>query len=180
MSAVASPRAGLTTATRGGQGDRRDAFAHAFHPRVAAAQEEGHVGAQRQPDLLQRRQRQPQVPQAVEREQAARRVGRATAHSRFRRDALFQHDVRPFGRAAGPRQRTRCAQRQVVLRKCGAHVFAAERAARPPLEMQRIAPVQQHEGGLQQVVAVGPAPSDVQEEVELGRRGHVVQRPHRA
>jgi hypothetical protein len=40
-------------------------------------------------------------------------------------------------------------------------------------------PVEQHEDRLQQVVAVGAPAGDVQEQVQLGRRRHVVQRAHR-
>ena len=53
------------------------------------------------------------------------------------------------------------------------------RASRPscaPLEVQRVAPVDQHEHRLQQVVAVGAPADHVQEQVQLGRRRHVEQR----
>ena len=52
---------------------------------------------------------------------------------------------------------------------------AASRPSSRQLEVQRVGPVDQHEGRLQQVVAVGAAADDVQEEVELGGRGQVVQ-----
>src|SRR3954462_13778006 len=44
--------------------------------------------------------------------------------------------------------------------------------------MQGVVPVDQHEGRLQQVIAVGPPAGDVQEQVELGRRRNVVEGPH--
>jgi hypothetical protein len=46
---------------------------------------------------------------------------------------------------------------------------------RAPFEVQRVGPVDQHEGRLQQVVAVGATPHHVQEEVQLGRRRQVEQ-----
>ena len=45
-----------------------------------------------------------------------------------------------------------------------------------PLDVQRVAPVDQHEHRLQQVVAVGASPDHVQEQVQLGRRRDVVDR----
>ena len=56
------------------------------------------------------------------------------------------------------------------------------RARRPSVaafEVQRVAPVDQHEHRLQQVVAVVAAADDMQEQVQLGRRRHVVQRAQR-
>ena len=73
------------------------------------------------------------------------------------------------GRRAGPGRRpATAAPRSSRLR----------RAVGAQLEMQRVAPVDQHEDRLQQVHAVGPAPDDVQEEVELGGRRNVVECLH--
>src|SRR5256885_10844618 len=44
--------------------------------------------------------------------------------------------------------------------------------------MQRVMPVQQHEDRLQKVIAIGAAAGDVEEQVELGRSRHVVERAH--
>jgi hypothetical protein len=128
---VARPAAGLTTRKRARRhGHRRDALADAFDPGVVAAQEERHVGAQRQADRFQRGQRQVRAPEPVERQQAAGRVGRAAAHAGLRRQALVEHDVRAGRAAGGHLQGAGGAQHQVVGRHRGADVFAAECAAR--------------------------------------------------
>ena len=78
-------------------------------------------------------------------------------------------------RAAGGRlQGAGGAQRQVIGRQRRAKVFAAQAAASAPLDVQGVAPVDEREGRLQQVVAVRAAARDVQKQIELGRRGQVV------
>ncbi len=58
-------------------------------------------------------------------------------------------------------------------------VVAAQQAVGARLDMERVAPVDQHHQRFEQVQAVGAAADDVQEEVELGRRRHVVDRRDR-
>lgn len=61
----------------------------------------------------------------------------------------------------------------------GLNVFAADGAvvwAR--FDVQGVAPVQQQEHRLQQVVAVCAAANDVQKQVDLGRGWQVVERAH--
>jgi hypothetical protein len=73
-------------------------------------------------------------------------------------------------------QEPRGAQYQVVGGQ-GRHpeVFALMLPSGRTLEVQGVAPVDQHEHRLQQVVAIGAPPGDVQEQVQLGRSRHVVQ-----
>ena len=82
----------------------------------------------------------------------------------------------PSVHAAGLLQRAGGAQAQVVGGQRGAEVVAAQQAVVAALDVQRVGPVDQHEDRLQQVVAVGAPPGDVQEQVQLGRRRQVVER----
>ena len=72
----------------------------------------------------------------------------------------------------------RGAQAQVVWRERGGQVLAGDLSVAAQLEMQRVVPVDQGEDGLQQVIAVRPAPGDVQKEIELGGCRHVVDGLH--
>ena len=67
---------------------------------------------------------------------------------------------------------------QVILWQGCGQVFTADDTIRSELEVQRVAPVNQHEYGLQQVVAVGTATGDVQKQVQLGGCRDVVERLH--
>ncbi|MEY4345802.1 MAG: hypothetical protein RL032_1634, partial [Pseudomonadota bacterium] len=49
---------------------------------------------------------------------------------------------------------------------------------RAQVKVQRVAPINQHESRLQQVVAVRTPPSDVQKEIKFGRGRYVVERLH--
>ena len=69
-----------------------------------------------------------------------------------------------------------------ILRRQGrafAQVFAGDAAIGTVLNVQRVAPVNEHEDRLHQVVAVGAPPRNVQEQVELCRGWQVVERLHR-
>ena len=57
---------------------------------------------------------------------------------------------------------------------------ALELAVAAALHMQGVGPVDEHEDRLQQVIAVRPLADDVQEEIELGRRGEVMECLHRS
>ena len=56
-----------------------------------------------------------------------------------------------------------------------AQVLASDLTVATQFKMQRVAPVDQHEDGLEQVIAVGPAACDVQKHIELGRGWNIVQ-----
>ena len=72
-------------------------------------------------------------------------------------------------------QGTRRPHNQIVVWKRRAEVFPADLAVRPKFKMKRVAPVNQHENGLDQVVAIAASACDMQEQVELGRRADVIQ-----
>ena len=62
----------------------------------------------------------------------------------------------------------------------GQVIVAGQPAVGAQLEVQRVRPVDEHEDRLQQVIAVRPLADDVQEEVELGRCGQVMDCLHRS
>ena len=125
-------------------------------------------------DLGQRRARQPERPQPVEREQHARRVGAAAAQPRAHRNALV--DARSSRRAAcrvaslaaraprAPRGRRRPARPATSLRAHDRAVVARRRASSVSRE------IDQREQRLERVIAVGAPAGDVQEQVDLRRR----------
>ena len=145
-----------------------------------AAQKKWHVGAKREPDGLQLCLAEPQVPEPVEREQGGGRVGGTAAHAGLCGNALGHPDVDALAAARGGLQCAGCAHDEVLggQGRATAQVFARHGAIGAALEVQRVAPVHEHEHRLQQVVAVGAAARDVQEQVEFGRCGHVVERLH--
>ena len=63
------------------------------------------------------------------------------------------------------------AQGQVRIQRYAGHaVQAFHDPRRPHLEADLVAQVDELEGGLEQVVAIGPATDDMQEEIQLARR----------
>ena len=84
------------------QRDRGDLLTDAFHPRIAPAQEKGHVRAKAQADLFQLRKRQVQAPEPVERQQTGGGIRGAAAHAGLRRDALGNADVGAEARQLEP------------------------------------------------------------------------------
>jgi hypothetical protein len=150
------------------------ALADALDEGVLPADEEGHVGTQR----------------GADREQALAASPGPTAGS-----ARAARWPRRNCRRPGRRPRAGCLS--IVMstpsgcrwpacsgarhagtgrRRAGrAEVVALQPAVVAPFEVQRVAPVDQHEGRLQQVVAVGASADHVQEQVQLGRRRQVVQ-----
>ena len=72
--------------------------------------------------------------------------------------------------------RARAARRQRSSAGSGwPRSWRARPAVAPALEVQGVAPVDRQHQRVEQVVAVGPAAGDVQEQVQLGRRRHVVE-----
>ena len=88
----------------------------------------------------------------------------------------------PMWRPGGmPVSVCRARAARTIRSSCGRASVRSSRVIWPSgrsFKVQRVAPVDQHEDRLQQVVAVGPPARDVQEQVELGRCRHVVQRLH--
>ena len=177
---VATARGGLDHGQplRAAACERRQPLADAFDEGVVPADEERHVGAQRQRP----------APAAARAASAGPTAGSAPA-GWWPRPSCRRPGRRPRARAC----RSRCRRRaRVPLSACsaraarrhrssagsgGAQVVARQRAVAAPLEVQRVAPVDQHEHRLQQVIAVGAAADHVQEQVQLGRRRHVVTAP---
>ena len=73
-------------------------------------------------------------------------------------------------------QRAGGAQAEVVGGQLGEAVVAGEPAVAAQLEVERVAPVDQHHQRMEQMHAVGALADDVQEQVQLGRRRDVVER----
>ena len=119
-----------------------------------------------------------QVPKPVQGQQAAGRIRRPTAHAGLGWNAFFDGNVHPLGAAGVLLQQLGCTGDQVGGREGRGQVLAADGAARPFIKVQRVAPVDQHEDRLQQVVTVGAPTGDVQKQVEFGWSGNVVQRFH--
>ena len=70
---------------------------------------------------------------------------------------FFNGDVRAQRCAASTLQRLRSTHDQVIGRECNREIFALNHAIVAHIKVQGVAPVDQHEDRLQQVVAVGAA-----------------------
>ena len=142
------------------------------------ADEEGHVGAQRSAQRQQPLARPVQAPQPVQRQQRAGRVGTAAAQAGAPGHAACRSRCRRPARVPLAACSARAARRhRSSAGSGGAEVVARQRGRRArSSKCRRVAPVDQHEHRLQQVVAVGAPPDHVQEQVQLGRRRHVVER----
>ena len=157
--------------------DRRQPLADALDEGVAPADEERHVGAQRQRQLGQPRRAASagptggSAPAACWRRRSCRRPGRRPTGTRLSIE-MSAPSAQPLAAcSARAARRHRSSAGSGWPRSC-----RAQHAVVAALEVQRVAPVDQHEHRLQQVVAVGAPADDVQEQVELGRRGNVVDR----
>lgn len=151
---------------------------NSLDPGACAAQKKRNIGAQRQGDRVQLLPRQFQLPQAVERQQRAGRVRRSATQAGLCGDVFRDADMYPLRATGGLLQRTCGAHDQIVRRQGAGKVFTCDGPIAAHLEMQNIAPIDQHEDRLQQVIAIGPATRDMQKQVQFGRRRHVVQGLH--
>ena len=146
-------------------------LAHALTPGGEAAHEYRHVGAQVQTCLGELVRRQTRVPQAIQGHQGRGRIGTAAPQSSADGDSFIHADVRAQGTAAKfPEQFCR-PDHQVILLPHLAVIAQAPDAAIPRHgNRQLVSQVQELEHGLQQVVAIVPAPGDVQKMVYFCRR----------
>ena len=151
------------------QGNRRNLLSHALGPGAAAADEDGHIGAQVEAKFGEGVQRQPQVPQLVKAQQGGGSIGGASAYAAPHGEAFLQTDARAVARLGVVLQDLGGAQDQVTAVAGDFRVIAFQTQALSRFEVQRVSVIQQGEDGLQAVVAVCPLPGDVQEQVELGR-----------
>ena len=140
---------------------------------AAAADEHRHVGTEFEPDRRELRRRKARVPHnsfSATRTVAASELPPPTPPcigSFF--VTSIATPVRTLPRGSSSRRAART--RQVVFRRHAGHVAEPlDRPRRPPPEADLVAQVDELEGRLQQVIAVRPAPDDVQEQVQLARR----------
>lgn len=149
---------------------RANYVTNSLDPGACAAQKKRNIGAQRQGDRVQLLPRQFQLPQAVERQQCAGRVRRSATQAGLCGDVFRDADMYPLRATGGLLQRTCGAHDQIVRRQGAGKVFTCDGPIAAHLEMQNIAPIDQHEDRLQQVIAIGPATRDMQKQVQFGRR----------
>lgn len=159
-----------------GQRHGSERFTHAFGECRLPEDEHGHIRAQRQGQRHELASCQPRPPQLVQRDQHGRGVAGPSAQAASLRNALFQRDLRPLARARGTLQRMGRAQGQVISFRDARQIGgAADDAIRAHLEMQRVAQVDETEYRLQQVIAVRTTAHHMQEQVQFGGSGNVVQ-----
>ena len=118
--------------------------------------------------------RQREFPQPVQREQDRRGIGTAAAQAAAQRNALVEGDVDAEPRARRGLQRARGAQREIVVLR---HARDVARPRRMTPSSRRVsvtvsARSMQRDQRFQRVVAVRAPSGDVQEQVDLGRRGN--------
>ena len=83
---------------------------------------------------------------------------------------LFDADANPFANLEARLQQARGSEQDIILggdRCCLRFVNAA---ISRQFELEPVAQIDKLKHGLQQVIAIGAPPGDVQHEVELGRR----------
>ena len=161
-----------------GQANRLNYLANSLHKGIASMDKERHIGAQLQAQFFKRGQIQVQVPKLVQGQQTSGRIGRAAAHAGLGRDAFFNRDVGTRGAAGVLLQQSRSACDQVVGGQGDVEVLARNLTVGTFFKVQGVTPVDQHENGLQQMIAIVAATRDVQKQVEFGWSGNVVQRFH--
>lgn len=156
----------------------RDSLADSFDPRVLPREEKRHIGAQTQADLRQLAGRQLELPQAIQRQQASRRVRGPTPHTGLGGDVLLNLDLGAEGASCPLLQGTSGPGDQVIGRERFGQVLAGDTAIVPEGEMKRVAPVDHDENRLQEVITVRSTSGHVEEQVEFGRSLNIVQRDH--
>ena len=137
------------------------------------SQADRHVGAEPERDGGELRRRHGQAPQPVQQPQRRRRIGRAAADPAGDRQVLVQHDPRPARGAPAAAASARAARSTRL-----SPPSAPRRTARSTssvsvvgrLGLQRVGRAGKHGQTVQQMIAVGPAPEHVQEQVDLGGR----------
>src|SRR5688572_266624 len=150
------------------QVDRREALADAFAKRVAPVDEDRDVGAQPGSHFAQLAVCELQIPEPVEDQQDGGGIGGAAAQTAADRQVLLQGKLAAFGRAAFGFEQPRRTHAQIFVPK---HSREADVAVLARCDAHPVIAVDQAKDGLQLVVAVGAPPEDVEEEIELSRRG---------
>ena len=106
------------------------------------------------------------------------RVRAASTHAGAPGHMFVNMDVRAQLASGGLLKQVGGFQAQVVFRQAGTQVVALDVAIAPRVDVQGVRPVDQHEHGLQQVVAVGSTSDNVQKQIQLGRCQQVMKRCH--
>ena len=155
---VAGRRRGLTTANQAGASGtgRSRSPMPVGRRRCAPARKNGTSAPSARPSGSRRSSGQSRPPEPVQREQRRRRVGAAAAQAGAPGHALVDRDVGAQRRcprpAAGRAPRAGTGRRRAASASA---VVAGEAAVAAPLEVERVAPVDQHHQRLEQVHAVG-------------------------
>lgn len=158
------------------QGHGGEILAHAFRECRLPEHEYRDVRAQRQGQRHEFAPRQARPPQFVQRDQHRRSIAGAAAQAAALRNPLFQGNLRALARASGALQRMGRAQGQIIRFGYARQIRGAtDDAVGSHIEMQRVAKIDETEDRLQQVIAVSATAHHMQEQVQLGWRGNIVQ-----
>ena len=110
-------------------------------------------------------------PEPIEGEKNGGRVGTAAPHARLTRNALLQTDFRAEAHARRLLQGAGRPNAEVLFYFAHDVAHPNNGAVFAQRDVDRVAEVDQNEGGLQKVLSVGTAARHVQKEVELCRGG---------
>src|SRR5690606_25848326 len=140
-----------------------------FGPGAATVDSHRYVGPQGQANGGEVGEVEAESPEVIETEQGGGGIGAATAEAAPRGQALDEADIgaEPAARRF-PEGQGGADDQVVLLGNPGERVAQAHGAVVTGREAELIAVIQQLEEGLQIVVAVGAAPGDMQEQIELG------------
>lgn len=159
------------------EGQRGERFPHPFRPATGTADEHRHVSPQGQTERRQPVDAQIEPPKPIQGHQHGRGIRRTAAEPTPNRDTLFDGDVNAmgdFGRIIDAirlgTQSLRRPDHEVFCRvqRVGRSTEPLNAPVVPGAEPDRVAPIEQLEDCLQRVVAVGAAPGDGQEQIQLG------------
>ncbi|HOW44982.1 MAG TPA: hypothetical protein PK919_07400 [Candidatus Aminicenantes bacterium] len=160
----------------------RQLFADPLPQRRAAAQEEGHVGAEAGGHLRQLAGGEPQAEEAVEEEQHHGGVAAAAAEAGAGRYALAHEDLQAAAQPAVLGDQAKGAGDGVGFVPGHARVVAVQAQPRAGAlaHLHAVAEADGLEDGAQRVVAVVAAAGDLQPEVDLGEGAQADHRPSTA
>src|SRR5436309_4627357 len=151
------------------QFERTEPLADALGEGVSAEKKKRNVRPERERHRRELLFRQVQPPQAVQDRERGCAIGAAASESPADRYVLFDVEVDTSLRTALRLQEPGGAHREVfTLGNAGQGPRAPDLGVRARREAQPVAALDQAERGLQQVIAIGAPPDDVQEEIELG------------
>src|SRR5699024_1049134 len=136
-----------------------------------------YIGPQSCSQLLQLMAPQPGMPETIEREQRTGCIAGTSAQASAGRDALVVVNGGPMGGASCLLQQPRGTNNQILIRgqpgQAGPLTDDLPRGT--SLHAKMITEADKTKGRLQQVITIGTPPHDMQEQVQLGRCGNVVE-----